>query len=141
MAGAGYAPAAPGTVGSAVTLALLWLIPFSTIGLAIFFLVVTAVGLWASARAERIVGRKDPSCVVIDEVAGMTLSVLGLPLTPGVLVSAFILFRVFDIAKPFPAHRSQRLPGGFGIMVDDLIAGAYTLALLATTRALAGVPA
>ena len=138
--GAGYAPLAPGTVGSAVTAALLWLIPFSRLGLVLFFLVVTLGGTWAAHHAERVIGRKDPGVIVIDEVAGMTLSVLPLPLTPAVLAAGFVLFRVFDIVKPFPARTSQRLTGGFGVMVDDLIAGSYTLAILWGIRSVAGWP-
>ena len=75
------------------------------------------------------------------EVARLILSVLVLPLTPAVLLCAFLLFRVFDVVKPFPADRAQALPGGFGVMADDLIAGAYALALLAGVRAWLGVPA
>ena len=138
--GAGYAPLAPGTVGSAVAVALLWLVPFSRGGLVLFFLAVTLGGTWAAHRAERLLGRKDPGVIVIDEVAGMTLAVLPLPLTPAVLAAGFVLFRVFDIVKPFPARTSQRLTGGFGVMVDDLIAGSYTLAILWGIRSVAGWP-
>jgi phosphatidylglycerophosphatase A len=116
--------------------ALLWLIPFSGPGLAIFFLVVTLAGTWAAHQAERIIGRKDPGAIVIDEVAGMTLSVLPLPLTPAVLAAGFVLFRIFDIVKPFPANVSQRLSGGVGVMADDLVAGVYALALLWGVRTL-----
>jgi phosphatidylglycerophosphatase A len=71
---------------------------------------------------------------VVDEVAGMTLAVLTLPLTAVALAVAFVLFRIFDILKPFPANAAQRLPGGFGVMVDDLVAGAYALALTSLAR-------
>jgi len=122
-----------------VTLLGLWLIPFSVPGRIAILLVVTLAGLVASERVERLVGRKDPGIIVIDEVAGMTLSVLVLPLTPGVLVASFALFRLFDIVKPFPANRSQALPGGLGVMADDLIAGAYALGVVAGARAWLGV--
>lgn len=138
--GAGYAPLAPGTVGSAVTVALLWVIPFSRWGLVLFFLVVTLGGTWAAHHAERLLGSKDPGVIVIDEVAGMTLSVLPLPLTPAVLAAGFVLFRLFDIVKPYPARTSQRLTGGPGVMVDDLIAGVYTLAILWGVRSITGWP-
>jgi phosphatidylglycerophosphatase A len=75
-----------------------------------------------------LLGGKDPGAIVIDEVAGMTLSVLALPLTPAVLAVAFVFFRVFDVVKPPPARGSQSLQGGVGVMADDLIAGLYTLA-------------
>jgi len=76
---------------------------------------------------------------VIDEVAGMILSVLTLPRTVGVLLAAFVLFRIFDIWKPFPARQSQSLAGGLGVMIDDVIAGLYALLLLLASRALLGL--
>ena len=78
--------------------------------------------------------------IVIDEVAGMMLSVVVLPRTVGVLLVAFLCFRLLDIVKPFPAGQAQSLPGGFGVMVDDLIAGAYTLLLIVASRAVFGWP-
>lgn len=102
--------------------------------LAVVLVAVTVLGIWAGGEAERALGVKDPGAIVVDEVAGMTLSVLVLPLTPAVLVAGFFLFRVFDVLKPFPANVSQRLPGGLGVMVDDLIAGVYALALLLLAR-------
>ena len=131
VGGAGWAPVAPGTVGSAVALVLLWAIPFSRTGLVLFFLAVTLAGTWAAHRAEPLIGGKDPGAIVVDEVAGMTLSVLLVPLTPVFLVAGFLLFRVFDVVKPPPARQSQRITGGVGVMIDDLIAGAYALAVLA----------
>jgi phosphatidylglycerophosphatase A len=101
---------------------------------------VTVAGIAASGRVERLVGRKDPGLIVIDEVAGMILSVLVVPLTPAVLIGGFLLFRFFDVVKPYPANRAQALPGGVGVMVDDLIAGAYALAVLVGARAWLGVP-
>ncbi len=132
--GAGYSPVAPGTVASALTVALLWLIPFSRGGLVVFLVAVVAIGVWAAQVAERQLGGKDPGAIVIDEVAGMTLSVVALPLTPAVLLSGFVLFRLFDVIKPPPAHASQRLPGGIGVMLDDVIAGVYALVILAVSR-------
>lgn len=130
VGGAGYAPIAPGTVGSAVTAVFLWLVPFTRSGLLVFLLAVIAVGTWAAHRAERVLGGKDPGAIVIDEVAGMTLSVALFPLTIPVLAVGFLLFRLFDIVKPPPARGSQRLRGGAGVMIDDLIAGLYALAVL-----------
>ena len=137
---AGLAPVAPGTVGSAVTVLVLWLVPFSPGALIAFFVVVTVVGTWAAHHAERTLGAKDPGVIVIDEVAGMTLSVLAFPLTPAVLAAAFVLFRVFDIVKPFPARVSQRLPGGAGVMLDDLIAGLYAVGALGLSHAIGAWP-
>jgi len=115
-------------------------VPFSPSGLVAFCVVVTLAGLWAADRAERVLGTKDPGAIVIDEVAGMTLSVLAFPLTVPTLAVGFVLFRVFDIVKPFPAHASQRARGGLGVMVDDLIAGLYALAALGLLRLLFGWP-
>ena len=138
--GAGYSPVAPGTAGSAVAVLLLWLIPFSRAGLVLFLVAVTVVGTWAAHLAERRLGGKDPGAIVIDEVAGMTLSVVLFPLTPGVLLTGFVLFRVCDVVKPPPARASQRLRGGVGVMIDDLIAGLYVLVVLAALRTVLGWP-
>jgi phosphatidylglycerophosphatase A len=100
----------------------------------IVLIVVTALGVWAAGEAERALGAKDPGAIVVDEVAGMTLSVLALPPTPGLLLAGFLLFRLFDVLKPFPANVAQRLPGGLGVMIDDVIAGLYALVLLVVAR-------
>ncbi len=131
----GRAPLAPGTVASALTVAALWLLNLSPIALTAVLIAVTALGTWASDEAERALGGgKDPGAIVVDEVAGMTLSVLVLPQTAPVLAVAFLLFRVFDVTKPFPANVAQRLRGGLGVMVDDLIAGLYALLLVIGIR-------
>jgi phosphatidylglycerophosphatase A len=115
-------------------------VPFSRVGLVAFFVAVTVAGIWAAQVVEARIGAKDPGAIVIDEVAGMTLSVIALPLTPSVLLTAFLLFRVFDVVKPFPAGRSQAIHGGIGVMIDDLIAGLYALAVVAGLRAVTGWP-
>jgi phosphatidylglycerophosphatase A len=127
---------APGTVGSLVTLVIVWLVPFNTAALAYTLIGVTVIGIWAAHRVETALGKKDPALIVIDEVAGMLLSVLLLPRTIPVLFSAFLLFRLFDIWKPFPAHESQALSGGLGVMLDDLIAGIYALVVVMGVRTL-----
>src|SRR5262245_26646618 len=88
VAGAGFSPVVPGTVGSFVTLVALWLIPFSQPALIVTFVVVTVVGIWSGGRVERALGTKDPGVIVIDEVAGMILSVLTLPRSIPVLLAA-----------------------------------------------------
>ena len=128
--GAGYAPVASGTVGSFVTVVAIWLLPLTPLRIAVALVVVTLIGIWAGSRVERVLGKKDPGVIVIDEVAGMLLSVILLPRTIPVLITAFLLFRLFDIWKPFPARESQALTGGVGVIVDDLIAGFYTLILI-----------
>ena len=136
----GYAPIASGTVGSAVVALLWWLVPVGPATLLASVAVVTVAGIWAGTRVERALGRKDPGIIVIDEAAGMLLAVAFLPRTVPVLVTAFLLFRLFDIVKPPPAHASQRLGGGFGVVVDDLIAGLYACVLVHGARALLGWP-
>lgn len=118
----------------------LWLIPFSRVGLWTTLAAVVVVGIWASHRVEVVLERKDPGVIVIDEVAGMMVAVLLLPRTFGVLLCAFLLFRIFDIWKPFPAREAEALRGGFGVVVDDLIAGVYALVLIMGARMLFGVP-
>lgn len=140
--GAGYAPVASGTVGSFVTVVAIWLLPLTPLRIAVALVVVVLVGVWAGSRVERVLGKKDPGVIVIDEVAGMLLSVILLPRphTIPVLVTAFLLFRLFDIWKPFPARESQALTGGVGVMVDDLIAGVYALVLVLGAQTLFGFP-
>lgn len=140
LAGAGHLTHAPGTVASALTVAVLWIVPFSGPALAAVLVAVVLAGTWAAGRAEALMGDKDPGAIVIDEVAGMVLSVLPFALTPGVLIAGFVLFRVFDIVKPPPARQIQRLPGGPGVMLDDLIAGLYAMAVLALSGRLLGWP-
>jgi phosphatidylglycerophosphatase A len=138
--GAGYSPIASGTAGSAVAVLILWLVPFSLAGIVVFFVAVTIIGTWAAHVVEAAVGDKDPGIIVVDEVAGMTLSVLVLPLTLPVLLAGFLLFRIFDVVKPFPAGRLQALRGGVGVMIDDLFAGLYALLVLLVVRAVTGWP-
>jgi phosphatidylglycerophosphatase A len=125
----GRAPVAPGTAASALTVLALWLLGLSPVVLTALLVAVTVLGTWAADEAERVLGGKDPGAIVIDEVAGMTLAALLVPPTPSALLAAFVLFRLFDVLKPFPANVSQRLRGGLGVMVDDLVAGLYALAL------------
>jgi phosphatidylglycerophosphatase A len=125
--GSGLVPRAPGTAGTAAGYPLILLVfaagPLVTLGLLV---VLIPVSIWAAGRAERILDLKDPSLVVIDEVAGMALGLAFLPLSIPVLIIGFILFRIFDIIKPFPVRRLEQFPGGTGIVLDDLMAGVYT---------------
>lgn len=88
-------------------------------------LLTVVVGTWAAERGEALFGRKDDRRITIDEVAGMLVSLIALPARPEVIASAFLLFRVFDVIKPQPARACERIPGGLGIMADDLVAGLY----------------
>jgi phosphatidylglycerophosphatase A len=123
--GAGYAPMAPGTVGSAVGLLLWYLLPASPIVQVSTLAVVIVMGSWSGGVAEHHFGRPDPGQVVIDEVAGMLVTLFLVPVGWAGALLAFFLFRLSDIVKPYPANRLERLPGGAGIMADDLMAGVY----------------
>jgi phosphatidylglycerophosphatase A len=137
--GAGYFPAAPGTAGSAVGLALviafrqallrpLWWV----VCLAACTGVLFALGVWSAGKAEKIFGRVDPGQVVIDEVTGQIITFIATPRVSWIgLIVGFILFRAFDIVKPFPVRWAERFPGGWGIMLDDVVAGLYSLIVLA----------
>jgi phosphatidylglycerophosphatase A len=124
--GSGYSPIAPGTAGSLVGLLLYWPLRGLPVALqagivAVAFLVGTA----AAASVARRMGVEDPSVVVVDEVVGMWASLLFLPFTTFTAAVGFVLFRVMDVIKPYPARQLEDLPGGWGIMSDDLMAGVY----------------
>lgn len=150
--GVGYLPIAPGTWGSLVGVALFLGIRALVLDMQTLFrsqdlnprnpqsifvavelvtiLIVTLVGIWAASRTEKLSGRKDPGKVVVDEVSGQLIALLPIPLLfvwpwkVWVIVS-FILFRFFDIVKPYPARKLEGLHAGLGIMADDVVAGAY----------------
>ena len=129
---AGYIPGAHGTIGSLWGPVLSIMLPDSTL----FFVwcampALCLAGVWASDRSERYWG-PDPGRTVIDEVIGVMVAVMLLPQTQPVIWGGFILFRVFDILKPYPIRKLERLPGGWGIMADDLAAGALANITLRT---------
>jgi phosphatidylglycerophosphatase A len=154
--GVGLIPLAPGTWGSAVGV-LLYLalgrgaekafdygvtrgldlspqtfpVVLTTVLLFVIFL-VSLVGTWAATRAEKLLGKKDPGAVVVDEVAGQLIAFLFVPWLSGAwaVFAGFIAFRVFDIWKPYPIRRLEGLGGGLGIMADDLLAGFYAAAVM-----------
>lgn len=150
--GVGYLRLAPGTWGSLVGVGIYLLLQFSMFRFVqllfppgnfvrfqpwpifiaaelVLVTIITFVGIWAASRTEKLLGRKDPGKVVIDEVAGQLIALL--PLAPRIhpgwmsILSAFLLFRLFDIIKPYPARRLEALESGLGIMADDVVAGAY----------------
>ena len=130
VGGMGWAPIASGTVASAAAVGLYWALPLDrTVQLAILAVVI-AVGVWSAGVAAAAVQDEDPSCVVIDEVAGMLIAAFLLPKTPLHLLAAFLLFRLFDIGKWPPMKQLERLPGGWGIMADDVAAGLIARLLL-----------
>ena len=151
--GVGYFPIAPGTMGALVGVGLylsIWagvdrvltsnalakrltalyvFTPQMTFMLVVVFL-VTMAGIWAGTRAEKLLQQEDPSAVVVDEVAGQMIALLSGPFwihTWWSIFTAFLLFRAFDIWKPYPIRRLERLESGLGIMADDVLAGAYAL--------------
>jgi phosphatidylglycerophosphatase A len=134
--GVGFLPPGPGTWASAVTVILWWAtghwlqsgwpIPVAVL----VSVAITIIGIPPSTVVARESGRKDPGFVVIDEVAGQMISLIGVPFSWKYFLASFILFRSFDIVKPFPLRRLESLPGGTGIMMDDVGAGLYALALL-----------
>jgi len=119
----GFAPFAPATVASAVIVAVGWFIPPPAWPLTLVLIALgTALAVYASGVAEKTLGH-DASPIVADEVIGQTLALLFVPHTLLAFGAAFFLFRLFDIWKPLGAHKAQRLPGGFGVVADDVIAG------------------
>jgi phosphatidylglycerophosphatase A len=149
--GVGYFPIAPGTWGSAVGV-LLYLLTRQAIALAsahgagpvlqaaqttlvlLALFGLTIAGIWAGSRAEKLMGRKDPGAVVIDEVVGQLVAFLAVPFNSRwwVIVTGFFAFRMFDIWKPYPIRKLEALESGLGIMADDVLAGAYAGILLST---------
>lgn len=127
----GFFPFAPATFATAVFLAAYWLSPGGAwLAHWAVLLVTTLVAIPASTAVERTHG-KDPSCVVIDEVVGIQVALVFAEPTLAGVIAAFFLFRLFDIWKPFPIDRLQSLPGGWGIVADDALAGLYSRLLLA----------
>ncbi|HMF56259.1 MAG TPA: phosphatidylglycerophosphatase A [Pyrinomonadaceae bacterium] len=152
--GVGLIPFAPGTWGSLVGVGLYLLLRFlllraiislphfsasqtqtlnTTVNLCAAF-AVSFLGVWAATRAEKFFRRKDPGAVVVDEVAGQLVTFLVIPLSRDlniwIIAAGFLLFRAFDIWKPYPARRLESLESGLGIMADDIVAGAYSAAVL-----------
>ena len=135
--GVGRIRIAPGTWTSLLVTLIIYFIPAQFFPFALLALVtgvVFIIGIPAAATCEKHFQKKDPHQCVIDEVAGQLLSLWFLPHTIGFYGAAFLLFRFFDILKPFPIKASERLPHGIGIMLDDMLAGLYSLAILQVIR-------
>lgn len=129
--GSGHAPVAPGTAGSAVGLLMFW--PLASLPLAAQLAACVAafvLGALAASRVARDTGKKDPGLVVVDEVVGMWVTLVGLPFGAVTAAAGFVLFRIMDVAKPWPARDLEGLPGGWGIMADDVAAGIYAHLLM-----------
>ena len=125
--GIGYAPLASGTFGSLWGLLLAWGLTATggRWGVVAGLFLVTAVGAWATEVTAAAIGTKDPGVIVVDEIAGQLVALMFIPLTGPTVIAAFLLFRLFDIWKPYPVRRLEELPGASGIMADDLLAGTY----------------
>lgn len=131
LGGVGYLPVAPGTWGTLASVPIAWATAAGPPWVSVVLVVaVTLLAVPAAGTAERVLGEKDAGPVVIDETAGFLVTMLLLPITPGTLAVGFVLFRIFDVAKLFPANRAERLRGGTGIVLDDLISGAYAHVVL-----------
>ncbi len=128
----GYSPIIPGTAGSLAALIPCWLLSLLPLPVSSMFLIAFIVlSIWVSELAENIVGRKDPGCIVIDEFAGMMITLLGIHFTWQSALAGFFIFRVLDILKPFPIRYLERtIPGGAGIVLDDVAAGVAAHILL-----------
>jgi phosphatidylglycerophosphatase A len=138
--GAGLVPRAPGTAGTAAALPLAWLL--SGVSIPVYLVVVAvafAIGCWICGVTARAAGVHDHPAIVWDEVVGLLLTCVAVPVNPYTLFGAFVLFRFFDIVKPWPIGLLDRhVSGGFGIMVDDAVAGLLAAAALAAAVALVG---
>ncbi|HEY6617072.1 MAG TPA: phosphatidylglycerophosphatase A [Vicinamibacterales bacterium] len=123
----GYVPVAPGTFGSAAGLVVLAAVRWSgspALELTVIILLF-AVGVWSANAAERHFGGVDPAPVILDEVVGMLITLAFLPVNITGAIVGFLLFRLFDVVKPWPANRLEALHGGLGVMADDAMAGVY----------------
>lgn len=132
-AGIGLLPYAPGTWASAATLPLAWLIghEFGPLGLGIAGLVVFCIGIFVADHVVKDMGAEDPGAIVIDEIAGQLIACAAAPMTIAGYAAAFIAFRAFDMGKPWPVSWADReLGGGWGTMVDDMMAGTYAAAVV-----------
>jgi len=121
----GNIPFAPGTFGTVLGLPLCFVLAGLKLPLAIVCTVLfIAIAVWVANDAEKLLKKKDPGCIVIDEIAGMAVTLVGLPFNLTTALIGFIIFRILDILKPFPIRTlDKRLTGGFGVVMDDVAAG------------------
>ena len=126
----GFIPIAPGTFGTFAAVAVYILLNPSLYLHALILLILIPIGIISSHIAERVLDEKDSGHIIIDEFCGYFFSVLFVPFSFGYALAAFFLFRVFDILKPFPIRKIEKLKGGLGIMADDLMAALYTNIIL-----------
>jgi len=130
----GYLPVAPGSLGSFAALFLYYFVKDNPLFMGVAIVICILLGFLTAGRAEDLFGGKDASEIIIDEFTGMLVALYLLPATMGYVVSAFLLFRFFDIVKPNPINRLEKLEGGLGVMSDDLLAGVYANLILQISR-------
>ena len=136
--GVGYLPMAPGTWATVVGVAIAYCLGNNLPAYTILLLVLLALGIMTSGMVEKLVSQKDPGFVVIDEVVGVMIALWGLPLIWSVMICGFFLFRAFDMFKIYPINKLEAQPGGWGIMLDDCMAGVYTNIILRIALRCAG---
>ncbi len=132
--GIGYSPIGPGTMGALATVIIYWFSPeLTTLQLVLFCIFITLLGVFTSSITEKEFQKRagnnkvhDPGIIIIDEIAGMLVALIALPKTLPLVIAAFFLFRFFDIVKPFPIKKIEKLPTGWGIMFDDVAAGIFS---------------
>lgn len=122
---AGYFPIASGTLGSILGMILYYFVKDNCISYLIAASLLFALGFIASDVHEKHTGKKDPHEVIIDEAAGIFIVYLFIPFSVTLFIAGFFIYRIFDVLKPFPIRRLERLPGGIGIMADDILAAIY----------------
>lgn len=134
--GSGLAPKAPGTFGTIAAVPLVCLLAYSTTltGYLLVTLIASVIGIWLCGRTAKDMMVHDDSSIVWDEIAGLLITLIAVPLSWQTLLLGFLLFRIFDILKPWPiSYLDARVHGGFGIMIDDILAGLFALILMHIT--------
>ena len=136
--GVGYFPVAPGTAATAVGVIIAYLLGDNLAVFTVLLLGLLFLGVVTSGLLEKQLNEKDPSIACIDEVVGVMIALWGLPLIWPVMICGFFLFRAFDMFKIYPVNKLEALPGGWGIMLDDCMAGVYTNIILRIALRCAG---
>ena len=134
--GSGLAPKAPGTFGTIAAVPLVCLLAYSTTltGYLLVTLIASVIGIWLCGKTAKDMMVHDDSSIVWDEIAGLLITMIAVPLSWQTLLLGFVLFRIFDILKPWPiSYLDARVHGGFGIMIDDILAGFFALILMHIT--------
>lgn len=137
--GVGFCPVAPGTAATAAGIVLVYFLQSSLPLYTVVMVLLLVLAIPVCTYLEKESGRKDPGLLVIDEVVGIMIGLIGLPLSWPVVIVGFFLFRAFDMFKIYPINRFEALPGGLGIMLDDVMAGLYTNIVLHIAARYAGI--